>query len=71
VWGAVAAVLPLEQVLPRAQELAENLAAWPRLLTRYLAVTIRQRLSRRMAEGYLLGSALEGLTGADLACQQG
>jgi len=31
---------------------------------------VRQRLSRRMAEAYLLGSALEGLTGADLAYQQ-
>jgi enoyl-CoA hydratase/carnithine racemase len=70
-WGAVAEVLPLDQVLPRAQELAESLAAKPQLLTRYLAVTIRQRLSRRMAEGYLLGSALEGLTGADLAYQHG
>jgi enoyl-CoA hydratase/carnithine racemase len=69
-WGAVAEVLPLDQVLPRARELAESLAAKPQLLTRYLAVTVRQRLSRRMAEAYLLGSALEGLTGADLAYQQ-
>ncbi len=69
-WGAVAEVLPLDQVLPRAQELAESLAAKPQLLTRYLAVTVRQRLSRRMAEAYRLGSALEGLTGADLAYQQ-
>jgi enoyl-CoA hydratase/carnithine racemase len=70
-WGAAAEVLPLEEVLPRAQELAETLAARPQLLTRYLAVTVRQRLSRRMAEGYLVGSALEGLTGADLAYQHG
>jgi enoyl-CoA hydratase/carnithine racemase len=69
-WGAVAEVLPLDQVLPRAQELAESLAAKPQLLTRYLAITLRQRLSRRMAEAYQLGSALEGLTGADLAYQQ-
>ncbi len=69
-WGAVAEVLPPDQVLPRAQELAEGLAAKPQLLTRYLAVTVRQRLSRRMAEAYQLGSALEGLTGADLAYQQ-
>jgi enoyl-CoA hydratase/carnithine racemase len=69
-WGAVAEVLPLARVLPRAQELAEDLAAKPQLLTRYLAVAIRQRISRRMAEGYLLGSALEALTGADLAYQQ-
>jgi enoyl-CoA hydratase/carnithine racemase len=70
-WGAVAEVLPPGQVVPRAQEIAENLAAMPQLLTRYMAVTIRQRLSRRMAEGYLLGSALEGLTGADLAYHHG
>ena len=44
--------------------------AKPQLLTRYMAVTVRQRLSRRMAEAYQLGSALEGLTGADLAYQQ-
>jgi len=69
-WGAVAEVLPLDQVLLRAQELADHLAAKPQLLSRYLAVTVRQRLSRRMAEAYQLGSALEGLTGADLAYQQ-
>jgi enoyl-CoA hydratase/carnithine racemase len=69
-WGAVAEVLPLDQVLPRAQELADHLAAKPQLLSRYLAITVRQRLSRRMAEAYQLGSALEGLTGADLAYQQ-
>jgi hypothetical protein len=62
-------VVPLEQVLPRAQELAEALAAKPQLLTRYLAITLRQRLSRRMAEGTQLGMALEGLTAADLAQQ--
>jgi enoyl-CoA hydratase/carnithine racemase len=66
-WGAVAEVLPLEQVLPRARELAETLAARPQLLTRYLAVTVRQRLSRRLAEGTQLGMALEGLTAANLA----
>jgi enoyl-CoA hydratase/carnithine racemase len=66
-WGAVAEVLPLGQVLPRAHELAETLAARPQLLTRYLAVTLRQRVSRRLAEGTQLGMALEGLTAADLA----
>ena len=69
-WGAVAEVLPAAQVLPRAQEMAEGLAAKPQLLTRYLAVTVRQRLSRRMAEGVQLGMALEGLTAADLADQR-
>ena len=69
-WGAVAEVLPLERVLPRARELAEGLAARPQLLIRYLAVTVRQRLSRRMAEATQLGLALEGLSAADLAYQQ-
>jgi enoyl-CoA hydratase/carnithine racemase len=68
-WGAVAEVLAPEQVLPRAVELAEGLAVRPQLLTRYLAITLRQRISRRMAEGTVLGMALEGLTAADLAHQ--
>jgi hypothetical protein len=68
-WGTVAEVLPLEQVLPRAQELAATLAAEPHLLTRYLAVTLRQRISPQMAEAVQPGVALEGLTAADLAYQ--
>jgi enoyl-CoA hydratase/carnithine racemase len=66
-WGAVSEVLPQDQVLARAQELAESLAAKPQLLTRYAAVTLRQRISRRMAEGTALGMALESLTAANLA----
>jgi enoyl-CoA hydratase/carnithine racemase len=65
-WGAVAEVHPFAEVMPRALELAETLAARPQLLTRYMAVTLRQRLSRRMHEGVALGMALEGLTAADL-----
>jgi enoyl-CoA hydratase/carnithine racemase len=66
-WGAVAEVLPQDQVLARSQELAESLAAKPQLLTRYAAITLRQRISRRMAEGTALGMALESLTAANLA----
>jgi enoyl-CoA hydratase/carnithine racemase len=65
-WGAIAEVVPLAQVLPRAQAIAENLAARPQLLNRYIAVTIRQRLSRRLADGAALGLALEALTAANL-----
>jgi enoyl-CoA hydratase/carnithine racemase len=65
-WGAVAEVVPLAEVLPRAQAIAENIAARPQLLNRYIAVTIRQRLSRRMAEGAALGLSLEALTAANL-----
>lgn len=66
-WGAVAEVTALNQVLSRAQELAETMAARPQLLNRYLAVALRQRLSQRMAEGTALGLALESLTAANLA----
>lgn len=60
---------PLERVLPRASELAGELAARPQLLTRYLAVALWQRTSRRLAEGTALGMALEGLSAADLTYQ--
>ena len=62
-------MLPLDEVLPRELELTESLASKPPVLTSYLAVTVRQRLSGRMVEGVHLGLALEGLAaaGADLA----
>jgi len=65
-WGAIAEVVPQEKVQARAMEIAEGLATRPQLLNRYLAMTIRQRLSRRMAEGTILGMALEGITTANL-----
>ncbi len=65
-WGAVAEVVPQEEVLCRAEEIAEQLAARPQLLNRYIAVAIRQRLSRRMAEGTALGLSLEGMTAVNL-----
>jgi enoyl-CoA hydratase/carnithine racemase len=64
-WGAIAEVLPPSRVFRRATELAEALAAKPQPLTRYLAVTLRRRVSRRLAEGL----KLEGLTAADMAYQ--
>jgi enoyl-CoA hydratase/carnithine racemase len=69
-WGAIAEVLPQTKVLARALEVAEQLAQRSQLLNRYLAVTLRQRVSRRMAESTALGMALEGLTAANLAYEQ-
>ncbi len=66
-WGAVAEVLPQENVLLRAQELAEQMTARPQLTNRYLALIFRQRISRRLTEGMALGMALESLTAANLA----
>ena len=71
-WGAVAEVVPQAEVLRRAEEIAEQLAARPQLLNRHIAVTIRQRLSRRIAEGTALGLSLEGMTAVNLPfVQQG
>src|SRR5246127_4798443 len=66
-WGAVAEVVPLGQVLPRAQELADQITQHPHLTNKYMAVVFRQRISRRLAERTLAGMALEGLTAANLA----
>lgn len=65
-WGAIAEVVAPEKVATRAIEIAEGLASRPQLLNRYIAITIRQRLSRRMAEGTVLGMALEGITAANM-----
>jgi len=66
-WGAVAKVVPLDQVLPQARELAEQMTQRPHLTSKYIAVVFRQRISRRLAEGMLTGMALESLTAANLA----
>ena len=68
-WGAIAEVVAQENVAARAMEVAEDLARRPQLLNRYVAMTIRQRLSRRMAEGTVLGMALEGITAANMPYQ--
>jgi enoyl-CoA hydratase/carnithine racemase len=65
-WGAIAEVVAPEKVATRAMEIAEGLASRPHLLNRYIAITIRQRLSRRMADGTVLGMALEGITAANM-----
>jgi enoyl-CoA hydratase/carnithine racemase len=66
-WGAIAEIVPLAEVLPRAQAIAETMTQRPQLTNRYLAMIFRQRISRRLAEGMALGMALESLTAANLA----
>lgn len=63
-------VVPMGQVLPRAQELAEQITQRPQLTSKYMAVVFGQRISRRLAEGMLAGMALEGVTAANLAYLQ-
>ena len=67
IWGAVGEVVPQQEVLSRAQSLAEQMTSRPQLTNRYIALVFRQRISRRLTEGMALGMALESLTAANLA----
>lgn len=63
--GLVAEVLPPDQLLPRAWELAEQIAARPPLVSRYTRVLLTQHLKKLMHELLGYGLALEGLGSAD------
>jgi enoyl-CoA hydratase/carnithine racemase len=63
--GLVNEVLPPEQLLPRAYELARRLAALPPLTRRYTRVALTQRLKRLFDEALGYGLALEGLAALD------
>lgn len=59
--GLVSEVLPPDQLLPRAWELARQLQLRPNLLRRYARVMLTQDLKKRMHELLGYGLALEGL----------
>ena len=60
-FGVVNEVLPRERVLPRAWELAGQIAVRPTLAIRYARVAMTQTLKRMMIEDLGYGLALEGL----------
>jgi enoyl-CoA hydratase/carnithine racemase len=66
-WGAVNEIVPSEKLLPRAREIAEDLAKLPPLTTRYTRIALTQRLRRIVDEGAGYGLALEGISAADVA----
>ena len=66
-WGVVNEILPAGKLLPRAREIAEQLAKLPPLTTRYTRVALTQKLRRMIDEGVGYGLALEGISAADVA----
>ena len=66
-WGAVNEILPADKLLPRAREIAEELAKLPPLATSYTRIAMTQKLRRIIDEGVGYGLALEGISAADVA----
>jgi len=64
-FGVVNEVLPRDRVLPRAWELAEQIAARPKLATRYARTAMTQTIKRMMLDQLGYGLALEGLAAAE------
>ena len=67
--GLVAEVLPRDRLVPRAWELAEDLAQRPPLTLRYSRLLFTQEIKARMHNLLGYGMALEGLGFVDVAKQ--
>lgn len=64
-YGAVSEVVSRDRLMPRARELAQNIAAKPILTRRYTRVALTQRIKRLLHEGLSLGLAAEALAAID------
>jgi enoyl-CoA hydratase/carnithine racemase len=58
--GVVSEIVSRDK-LPRAWELAEHIAKWPRLASRYAHVALTQPIKRVMLDNLGYGLALDGL----------
>ena len=67
----VAEVLPRDQLLSRAWELAQQLAERPPLTLRYSRVAMTLQLKRQMQDMLGYGLAIEGLAYVDMSLSQG
>jgi enoyl-CoA hydratase/carnithine racemase len=65
-YGVVNEVLPLDQVLPRALEIAKTIAAKPALARRYSRVVLTREIKRLMHEQLGLGLTHEALAALSL-----
>jgi enoyl-CoA hydratase/carnithine racemase len=66
-WGAINEIVPANELIPRAREIAEGLAKLPPLTTKYTRIALTQKLRRIIDEGVTFGLALEGISAADVA----
>lgn len=66
-WGVVNEIVPADQLLARAHEIADGIAALPPLTSRYTRMALTQRLRRVVEEGGAYGLALEGISAAAAA----
>ena len=64
--GVVSEVLPRQELLPRAWQLAEQLAERPPLTLRYTRVALTLQLKRLMQDMLGYGLAVEGLAAVDV-----
>jgi enoyl-CoA hydratase/carnithine racemase len=70
-WGVINEILPADDLLRRAHEIAEGLAKLPPLTTRYTRIALTQKLRRIIDEGVGYSLALEGMSAANVALASG
>ena len=65
-WGAVNEIVPTDKLLPRAREIAEQMARLSPLTLSYSRIALTQKLRRIIDEGVGYGLALEGISALEV-----